>query len=479
MVFSEEEEEEEERKNMERLRKLKERAPTQIKGMVASIIDIRSKVSSDAIDCALAELASVCQTDTELSKQVSPHSIHNENRMNKNAKLSDDRTYRYDLSRVWDGSKPYAMFICLNPSTADESEDDPTSRKCIQYAKSWGYGGMHIANLFAYRATEPKDLLDIDDPVGEDNDKWLSKIANDADIVIAAWGNHGQYLNRADQVSNSIPTLHCLNVNNSGEPAHPLYLSADLKPAPYRRIDYYDHIYKLSEKKAMSKELVLSDTDSNNFNKIIKEIKRWCDKNQLAVGVGEMAVGASLIAWGVHNGVIEMGSQLVATQLGGANAESLVGAIGGSGIGAVAGSILGSIGVAGMGGAIGIPAVLVIGGASVVLGMAGYTAGDISHNVENMPVDIESLAVNGSLLLIGLSLIIDGARRSINDESVLAALSKYKENVIYMKGITANIVAKTNDELNGFIDELKKLPEDTIDSSATAGSAGAVNYGHP
>ncbi|HHC7270859.1 TPA: DUF1643 domain-containing protein [Vibrio parahaemolyticus] len=67
--------------------------------------------------------------------------------MKKTAKLSDCRTYRYELWRIWDEQKPYAMFVGLNPSTADETEDDPTIRRCIYFAKSWGYGGLCMANL--------------------------------------------------------------------------------------------------------------------------------------------------------------------------------------------------------------------------------------------------------------------------------------------------------------------------------------------
>lgn len=230
MVFTEKE-----LKNMERLRKLKERAPKQIDRMTDAIQKIRSEVSSEAIDTALTALASACQTDADIGKQVSVQSIHNDNRMNKNAVFSNDKTYRYDLSRVWDESKSRAIFICLNPSTADETKDDPTSRRCIQYAKSWGYGGVHIVNLFAYRSSTPKHMFEANNPVGKDNDKWLVKLTKDAGVVVAAWGNHGAHLNRSEQVAKLIPNLHSLNVNNSGEPAHPLYLKSDLKPVPYIR----------------------------------------------------------------------------------------------------------------------------------------------------------------------------------------------------------------------------------------------------
>lgn len=85
--------------------------------------------------------------------------------MKKSAILSDDRKYRYSLSRVWDESKNKVMFIGLNPSTADETEDDPTIRRCINFAKSWGYVGLEMTNLFAFRATAPKDMKNTKEPI--------------------------------------------------------------------------------------------------------------------------------------------------------------------------------------------------------------------------------------------------------------------------------------------------------------------------
>lgn len=143
--------------------------------------------------------------------------------MKTNAKLSDCRTYRYALWRIWDESKPYAMFIGLNPSTADETEDDPTIRRCVAFARDWGYGGLCMANLFAFRATNPGDMMQAQDPVGPDNDEWLKKLSCDAGVVVAAWGNGGSYLGRSQKVLFDFPNLMCLKQNQSGEPVHPLY----------------------------------------------------------------------------------------------------------------------------------------------------------------------------------------------------------------------------------------------------------------
>ncbi len=229
----------------------------------------------------------------------------------------------------------------------------------------------------------------------------------------------------------------------------------------------------------MSKELVLSQNESKSFSEAFEFAKKWCSENQWAVGVGEMAVGAALVAWGVHNGLIEMGSQLVATELGGSNAESIVGAVGGYGFGAMAGSIMGSIGVVAMGGAIGIPAALVIGGAAAVLGMAGYTAGDIAHNVINA-IDTSALVANGSVLLVGLALIIDGARRCIKDPKVLSLLSLFKEKTLILNDLASKIIASSMEELQDFIGDYKVETSIGISTigvglGAAAGSAVAAS----
>lgn len=150
--------------------------------------------------------------------------------MKTDANLSNCRKYRYALWRIWDESKPYAMFIGLNPSTADETEDDPTISRCINYSKDWGYGGLCMANLFAFRATAPSDMMASNEPIGSDNDEWIKKLAEEAGVIVAAWGNDGSYLDRSKEVRKMIPDLMCLKINKSGEPAHPLYQPSAAKP---------------------------------------------------------------------------------------------------------------------------------------------------------------------------------------------------------------------------------------------------------
>lgn len=154
--------------------------------------------------------------------------------MEKSAILSADRKYRYVLTRIWDEKKPTVVFIGLNPSTADEEVDDETIRKCIGYAKRWGYGKLIMVNLFAFRSTDPSMLKRVEDPVDPDNDSYIQKCVSESNLVIACWGNHGKLLNRDKALMGSLPNLVCLKRNKNGTPHHPLYLSKDITPMPYK-----------------------------------------------------------------------------------------------------------------------------------------------------------------------------------------------------------------------------------------------------
>ena len=153
--------------------------------------------------------------------------------VNKNATFSDCKKYRYALSRNWDSKKKTVLFIGLNPSTADKKIDDPTIRRCINYAQKWGYGSLIMVNLFAYRATIPTVLKNVKNPIGNDNDLHINELSKKVDLAVAAWGNEGSLLNRDEEVKKIIPNLMCLKINKSGQPAHPLYQKKDLKLIKY------------------------------------------------------------------------------------------------------------------------------------------------------------------------------------------------------------------------------------------------------
>jgi len=157
--------------------------------------------------------------------------------MERSATFSSCRFYRYELWRSWGDLvtvDSYAMFVGLNPSTADEELDDPTIRRCIAFAKSWGYSGLCMTNLFAFRSTEPADMLKAHDPVGEANDDHLIRCAVGAGVVVAAWGTHGSHRGRDIKVRALLPRLQHLRLTKSGHPGHPLYLPKTLQPVPWQ-----------------------------------------------------------------------------------------------------------------------------------------------------------------------------------------------------------------------------------------------------
>lgn len=147
--------------------------------------------------------------------------------------FSPDRKYRYALWREWIGGTGCVMFIGLNPSTADEVQDDPTVRRCINYAKAWGYRKLCMTNLFAWRATDPHDMKSVADPIGPANNSVLWHSADYASVIVAAWGTHGAYMGRGAAVRAMLPGLKCLRITKGGFPAHPLYLPKTLTPQPW------------------------------------------------------------------------------------------------------------------------------------------------------------------------------------------------------------------------------------------------------
>jgi hypothetical protein len=153
--------------------------------------------------------------------------------MERSADFSPCRTWRYSLSRDW-GSGPRLVVIGLNPSTADEHADDPTIRRCIGFARSWGCGGLHVVNAYALCSTHPRRLDEALDPVGPGNDDALrAAAALPRAIHLAAWGSHCTP-ERARDVAAMFPALQALRVTAAGAPGHPLYIRASTRPRPWR-----------------------------------------------------------------------------------------------------------------------------------------------------------------------------------------------------------------------------------------------------
>jgi hypothetical protein len=159
--------------------------------------------------------------------------------------FSPCRTWRYTLHREWWSEDHHRVaFIGLNPSTADEVQDDPTVRRCIGFAKRWGYGGMFMLNIFGLRGMNPKVLYRAADPVGPENDRYILEVIRHPGTirVVTCWGNHGILRNRGQEVIRLIqeaPGLHRLpefrlsrlgELTKRGQPRHPLYLKGSLTP---------------------------------------------------------------------------------------------------------------------------------------------------------------------------------------------------------------------------------------------------------
>lgn len=151
--------------------------------------------------------------------------------MEKDAVISECGTYRYSLTRKW-SEGPTCVFIMLNPSTADASEDDPTIRRCIGFAKREGCGSLEVVNLMAFRATNPKDIpSDADTAMGPDNFKYIKSAINFGNPIIAAWGSHpaGKRLgvDMLRVLKNIGADVKAFKLTKSGVPGHPLYIKSD------------------------------------------------------------------------------------------------------------------------------------------------------------------------------------------------------------------------------------------------------------
>jgi hypothetical protein len=146
-------------------------------------------------------------------------------------------SYRYVLTRTWDATGPRALFVMLNPSTATETQNDPTVERCERRARALGYGSFRVTNIFAFRATDPKVMRAQADPVGPANDAAIADSAPWADRILCAWGTHGAHLGRGAQVEALLratgrPLWH-LGLTQAGMPKHPLYIGYDRQPEPW------------------------------------------------------------------------------------------------------------------------------------------------------------------------------------------------------------------------------------------------------
>jgi hypothetical protein len=152
------------------------------------------------------------------------------------AVLSDCRKYRYRLDRWW-SDRPRVAFVMLNPSIADEVDNDKTINRLIGYARDWNLGGFTVANLFAWRETYSGELRKVAEPIGANNDEFILNVARSCCATVVGWGAKGGNLNRDTHVmqllkSNGIQPL-AFELTKDGFPRHPLYLLKTATPSPY------------------------------------------------------------------------------------------------------------------------------------------------------------------------------------------------------------------------------------------------------
>ena len=143
--------------------------------------------------------------------------------------------FRYRLTRRWLPFAPPAVFICLNPSTATETTNDPTVRRIIGYCQRWGFGGLDLFNIFGLRSTDPKGLRDVADPGGPENDRYIREGTERAALIVVAWGDDGAFQHRGAAVLRLLHDrmLSCLGMTQAGHPKHPLYLPGNAMPIHY------------------------------------------------------------------------------------------------------------------------------------------------------------------------------------------------------------------------------------------------------
>lgn len=144
--------------------------------------------------------------------------------------------YRYLLWRSWDEQAARVGFVMLNPSRADAVMNDPTIRRCLGFAQSWGFGALEVVNLFAYCTAKRRELRQVADPVGRENDRYLATLPQRVNTLILAWGNDGGLQARDRAVvalwDDQTP-VYCLGTTRLGQPKHPLYLRRNAQPVPW------------------------------------------------------------------------------------------------------------------------------------------------------------------------------------------------------------------------------------------------------
>ncbi len=159
----------------------------------------------------------------------------------RSALVDSSGYYRYALGRQWQPEARRLTILMLNPSRADDRTDDPTIRRCMALAQGWGFGAITVVNLFAYRTAYPRQLREIADPIGPENDDALITAATQADLLLLAWGNSGHLYHRDQAVLALLKPYQerwcAIARNQTGHPCHPLYVRRDVPLRPWADFD--------------------------------------------------------------------------------------------------------------------------------------------------------------------------------------------------------------------------------------------------
>jgi hypothetical protein len=177
--------------------------------------------------------------------------------MKAGATLSPCRRYRYALWREWDETLPTVVFCGLNPSTADETKDDPTIRRELGYARDWSFGRLVKVNAYGWRSVNPRMILEREDPIGPENTATVLYWAMRCALFVAAWGNHirdrDAFVLRTLLRQAGVP-LHVLRLTGKGNPHHPLYLPRNLRPVSWPGGAEWQHPFTPKEIKMTARD---------------------------------------------------------------------------------------------------------------------------------------------------------------------------------------------------------------------------------
>tara|TARA_B100000073_G_scaffold83664_1_gene64275 strand:- start:199 stop:651 length:453 start_codon:yes stop_codon:yes gene_type:complete len=150
--------------------------------------------------------------------------------MIRRAEFSIDKKERYSLKREWDKSKNKILYIMLNPSLADDKNDDPTIRRLISFTKKYNYGGFLVGNIFTTITPNPKEI-DKSKGISDKNFEKLLKLINKVDQIVYAWGDN---IEEPQLLKELVLNPKCFGKNLNGSPKHPLYLPSETKLINFR-----------------------------------------------------------------------------------------------------------------------------------------------------------------------------------------------------------------------------------------------------